>query len=204
MDQTVHVYILHPWFLWYTVFFSSSFFLRPLTSATNLYTHSLTHSCCLARALLLSLLISDFFSVFFPLWFIPLKTKNYRNLDVQILEQRAFVCFRRAQTFGWRLNLFLSVTCFTTAPCCVHMGSLSHIEGRGLLICAIDFLIGSAPCLVNENMLCAGNQTWGFLSEISAMYLYTDKNFFGCSYKASCFPKINKIDITDTYHKYSS
>lgn len=114
------------------LFFPPAFSWDLWPSATNLYTHSLTHSCCLARALLLSLPISNSFSVFFfPLWFMPLKTQNYRNLQVQILEQRAFVCVRRTQTFGWRLNLFLSVTCFTTAPCCVHMGSLSHIEGRG-------------------------------------------------------------------------
>lgn len=30
-----------------------------------------------------------------------------------------------------KLDLFLLVTCFATAPCCVHMGSPSHIEGRG-------------------------------------------------------------------------
>lgn len=33
-------------------------------------------------------------------------------------------------------------------------------RAEGLLICAIDFLIGSAPRLVNENMLWAGNETW--------------------------------------------
>lgn len=51
-------------------------------------------------------------------------------------------------------------------------------RAEGLLICAIDFLIGSAPRLVNENMLCAGNETWSFLSEMPAcpeMCWYTEK-----------------------------
>lgn len=34
--------------------------------------------------------------------------------------------------------------------------------GGMLLICAIDFPIASAPHLINENMLLAGNETWSF------------------------------------------
>lgn len=132
MDQTVHVYILHPWFLWYTFFFLQLFLE---TSDLQLQTCTLTHllTAAVLHVLFFSLCLFRTLSLFFfsPLWFMPLKTQNYRNLQVGILEQRAFVCVKRTQTFGWRLNLFLSVTCFTTAPCCVHMGSLSHIEGRG-------------------------------------------------------------------------
>lgn len=46
-----------------------------------------------------------------------------------IIKQTAFCLWKTTEIFDW--IFFLFVTCSSIAPCCIHMGSLSHIEGRG-------------------------------------------------------------------------
>lgn len=123
MDQTVHVYILHPRFLWYTFFFS--FFMRPLTLSSKL-------------ALTYSQLLSNMHSSILSL---PISLSQYNHLilipqlpwctNIYLWLTTAFLSLEKSRNIWARLDLFLLVICFAAAPCCVHMGSPSHVEGRG-------------------------------------------------------------------------
>lgn len=108
-----------------------SFFMRPLTFSSK-PVHSLSYSQLLFStcASFLPLFLSPFF--FFPLWFIALNSHStitaalryeYLNNSLLSVEKSTNIWLRR--------DLFLLVTCFTIAPCCVHMVSPSHIEGTG-------------------------------------------------------------------------
>lgn len=107
MDQTVHVYILHPLFLWYT----SS--VGPLTFS-NKPPHSLTHS--LTAAVFFSHLI---------LLFIHYNEVSFHNEIVLGVN----IC-RWQMTSDWTTG-FSGLSLFTPTPHCVHMGSMLHIWGRG-------------------------------------------------------------------------
>lgn len=112
-----------------TPFFS--FFMGPLTLSYK-PAHSLTYSQLLSsmRSSILSLSIS-----LFHCFFVALNSPSTITAALMFEYLRwlttAFRLWRRAETFGWDWVFFLLVTCFATAPRCVHMGSPSHVEGRG-------------------------------------------------------------------------
>lgn len=135
-------------------------------STTNIYVHSLTHSCYQACNLfsLPSFLCFSSFCLHFQLLN---SSYIYSNLEFWVFTNNwtmAYCLQRRAETFG--RDWIFSWHVLPQHPA-VSMWVHRHTSrAEGLLICAIDFLIGSAPCLANENMLCAGNRT--FLFEMSA------------------------------------
>lgn len=162
MDQTVHVYILHPGFLWYTFFFS--FFMRPLTLSYK-PAHSLTYSQLLStmHTFLLPLPVSGS-----DLCHLNLIQLQPWRINIYEWSNNSLLSEENSRNIWLRLDPFLLVTCLAQHPAVSIWVHRHTLRAEGLLICAIDFLIGSAPPLVNENMLCAGNETWSFLSEMSA------------------------------------
>lgn len=139
MDQTVHVYIHHLRFLWYTFFFALD--LWPLARKLHSLTHSLTYSHCLTCVVPL-LPVFQFIHLFSCLVAANSQYKIKGTLRREYLLMihdwlashiTLFLCQEKQKhsTESIFFPLPLSVVCFATAPCCIHLGSPSHIGGTG-------------------------------------------------------------------------
>lgn len=173
MDQTVHVYIHHLRFLWYTFFFALD--LWPLARKLHSLTHSLTHLQPLSSVLFPFLHVFQFIHLFScqvaANSHYKIKGTLRREYLLVIHDWLAsHITLFQHHLFEKSRNIQLSLFFFPPPALSgvFRHSTLLHPSGftvthrgqRGLLICAIDFPIGSAPHLVNENMLCAGNKTW--------------------------------------------
>lgn len=122
------------------------FFMGPLTFSYK-PAHSLTYSQLLSstRSSFPSLPVSPLLTSF------GLTSRFTKGMNIYwrlVIKQRPFVRVRGQKTLALRLFFFsLSATCSTTAPCCVHMGSPSHIEGRGPCL-SVLLIFSLAPLLV--------------------------------------------------------
>lgn len=129
------------------------FFMGPLTFSYK-PAHSLTHSQLLSstRSSFPSLPVSPLLT---SLGLTSRFTKRYEYLLTTRDQTAAFCPCARAENTRFETFFFfpLSDMFHHSTLLCPYGFTVTHRGQRALLICAIDFLIGSAPRLVNENML---------------------------------------------------
>lgn len=174
------------------LFFFSSSFLGPLTLSYK-PAHTLTYSQLLSsmRSSFLCRFLS--FSHYLLLRWIALN--SYSTITATLIYEYLLVIHNSLLYVEVFPSLWHVLPQHPAVCIWVHCHTF---RAEGLLICAIDFLIGSAPRLVNENMLCAGNQTWSFLWNVCMSLCLGEKVSFGCSYNVLRCWKCSPVSVSES------